>query len=98
MATAISPDSANSGNSNNRTRVINALEIAGLSKSFGGARALDGVSFSLRPGEVHGLLGQNGSGKSTLIKVLSGYHAPDPGGSLSLFGQPVPLPLLPGLS
>ncbi len=98
MATAISPGSANSGNSNKRTRVVNALEIAGLSKSFGGARALDGVSFSLRPGEVHGLLGQNGSGKSTLIKVLSGYHAPDPGGSLSLFGQPVPLPLLPGQS
>jgi ribose transport system ATP-binding protein len=72
-----------------------ALVISNLSKSFGGARALDGVSLSIEPGEVHGLLGENGSGKSTLIKVLAGYHSPD-AGSLSVYGQPVKLPLRPG--
>jgi len=71
------------------------LEIAGLSKSFGGAHALVDAGLRVRPGEVHGLLGQNGSGKSTLLKVLSGFHAPD-AGRLALRGEPVELPLAPG--
>jgi ribose transport system ATP-binding protein len=75
---------------------VAALEVRHLSKSFGGARALDEVSLRVLPGEVHGLLGQNGSGKSTLIKILAGYHAPDPGGELEVAGQPVGLPLDPG--
>jgi ribose transport system ATP-binding protein len=45
------------------------------------------VSLSIAPGEVHALLGQNGSGKSTLIKILSGYHAPDPGGVVRVGGK-----------
>ena len=73
-----------------------ALEIRHLSKTFGGAKALDDVGLTVLPGEVHGLLGQNGSGKSTLIKVLAGYHAPEPGASLSIFGRRAPLPLPPG--
>ena len=73
-----------------------ALSISGLSKAFGGAVALDDVALDVRVGEVHGLLGQNGSGKSTLIKILSGFHAPEPGGRLSLFGKDVPLPLAAG--
>ena len=73
-----------------------ALAVRHLSKSFGGARALDDVSLTVLPGEVHGLLGQNGSGKSTLIKILAGYHAPDPGGELEVAAQPVELPLDPG--
>ena len=73
-----------------------ALSIGGLSKAFGGAVALDDVALDVRVGEVHGLLGQNGSGKSTLIKILSGFHAPEPGGRLSLFGQDVDLPLAAG--
>ena len=68
------------------------LSITGLTKSFGGERALDGVGLEVAPGEVHGLLGQNGSGKSTLIKVLSGYHAPD-AGSVAIDGKPVHLPV-----
>ncbi len=71
------------------------LELRELSKTFGANRALNGVSFAVAPGEVHGLVGENGSGKSTLVKVLSGYHAPDPGGSLLIDGQPVELPVRP---
>jgi ribose transport system ATP-binding protein len=73
-----------------------ALEVRGLSKVFGGARALDDVALTVLPGEVHGLLGQNGSGKSTLIKVLAGYHEPEPGAELSISGRLARLPLPPG--
>lgn len=73
-----------------------ALLAEHLSKTFGGERALDDVTFSVLPGEVHGLLGQNGSGKSTLIKVLSGFHHPDSGGELKIYGKDVGLPLAPG--
>ena len=73
-----------------------ALAVANLSMSFGGTRALDAVSLTVRRGEVHGLLGQNGSGKSTLIKVLAGFYTPDPGAQLALFGRNVALPLAPG--
>jgi ribose transport system ATP-binding protein len=73
-----------------------ALHFRNLSKTFGGQRALDGVSLQVERGEVHGLLGQNGSGKSTLIKILAGFHEPDPGSELAIDGQEVPLPLAPG--
>ena len=72
------------------------VALVALSKTFGGARALKGVSLTVLPGEVHGLLGQNGSGKSTLIKILAGFHAPDPGAQLVVNGTPVKLPLQPG--
>jgi ribose transport system ATP-binding protein len=58
------------------------LEIEGLSKTFAGQRVLRDVSLSTLPGEVHALVGANGSGKSTLIKILSGFHTPDPNPSL----------------
>ncbi|HKC28735.1 MAG TPA: sugar ABC transporter ATP-binding protein [Jatrophihabitans sp.] len=73
------------------------LTVRGLTKSFGGALALDDVDLTVLPGEVHGLLGENGSGKSTLIKILAGYHAPD-AGELSVNGTDAPLPLPPGQS
>ena len=56
------------------------LRVEGLSKTFGSQRALSEVDLELREGEIHALVGQNGSGKSTLIKILSGFHEPDPGG------------------
>ncbi len=64
-------------------RVGDALVVEKLSKRFGGALALDNVDLTVRRGEVHGLLGSNGSGKSTLIKILAGFHAPEPGGRIS---------------
>jgi ribose transport system ATP-binding protein len=55
------------------------LRLDGIVKTFPGVRALDGVSLSVLPGEVHALMGENGAGKSTLMKVLGGLHQPDEG-------------------
>ncbi|GGN42629.1 ribose import ATP-binding protein RbsA 2 [Streptomyces kronopolitis] len=63
------------------------LCVEGVTKSFPGVRALDGVDLTLRAGEVHVLLGENGAGKSTLIKMLSGAHRPDEGRLLADGGQ-----------
>ena len=73
-----------------------ALAITHLSKRFGTSLVLNDVALEVMPGEVHGLLGQNGSGKSTLIKVLAGFHDPEPGAELILYGESVPLPMQPG--
>src|SRR6476646_2849445 len=78
------------------SKTLPVLHVTNIAKSFGGAQALAGVSFTVMPGEVHGLLGKNGSGKSTLVKILAGFHAPDPGGRLEFNGEHVHLPLKPG--
>jgi rhamnose transport system ATP-binding protein len=72
----------------NGTSTAPLLELRDIRKSFGGVHALKGVSFELRPGEVHALVGENGAGKSTLIKIVTGAHRPD-SGTLSLLGSPV---------
>lgn len=56
-----------------------AIEAQGLVRTFGRVRALDGVSFAVRPGEIFGVLGPNGSGKTTTVRVLNGLLAPDAG-------------------
>ncbi len=63
------------------------LEMRDIAVSFGAVRALDGVSFSLKAGEVLGLMGDNGAGKSTMVKTIAGNLTPT-SGSIHLSGQP----------
>jgi branched-chain amino acid transport system permease protein len=67
-----------------------ALEVLNLSKHFGGLKAVDDVSFSVRRGEVHALIGPNGSGKTTMLNVLSGIYVAS-AGRVMLFGRDVTL-------
>lgn len=63
------------------------LKMVNVSKSFGEVKSLVNVDFNVQPGEVVGLLGDNGAGKSTLIKIVTGYHRPDPGGEIYWKGE-----------
>src|SRR3954470_11447961 len=64
------------------------LELAGITKSFGGVTALRSVDFALAAAEIHGLVGENGAGKSTLMKIIAGVHV-DYQGEMRVDGQPV---------
>ncbi len=67
------------------------LALDGVSKSFPGVRALDGVRLALYPGQVTALVGENGAGKSTIVKILTGIYQPDEG-AITLDGAPVRFP------
>src|SRR4051812_21201049 len=64
------------------------LQFDNVGKTFPGVRALDAISFGVREGSVHALMGENGAGKSTLLKILSGAYQPD-SGTLRLGGESV---------
>lgn len=63
------------------------INLKNISKTFGGVKALNGVSLDIKRGEVHALVGENGAGKSTLIKVLAGVHFPDDGAEIYINGE-----------
>src|ERR1700748_110035 len=63
------------------------IEVAGLRKRFGATLALDGMTFTVSPGQVTGFVGPNGAGKSTTMRVILGLDAPDAGAAL-VGGQP----------
>ena len=67
---------------------VPVLALQGITKTFPGVKALDGVSLALYPGQVTALIGENGAGKSTLVKTLTGIYQPD-GGTISVAGTPV---------
>src|SRR5699024_11190082 len=69
------------------TETIPRLSVQGISKSFPGVKALDDVTFDVRPGTVHALCGENGAGKSTLMKCINGLYSPDTGRIL-INGEP----------
>jgi branched-chain amino acid transport system ATP-binding protein len=68
--------------------VSGLIEVEGVSKAFGGLRALDGCDLSVAEGAITGLIGPNGSGKTTLFNVITGYERAD-AGEVRLFGRPV---------
>ena len=66
-----------------------AVDVDNVFKSFGGLRALDGVTLRVREGEIYGLLGPNGAGKTTLIRTIVGLVAQD-SGTVTVLGRPMP--------
>jgi spermidine/putrescine transport system ATP-binding protein len=67
-----------------------AVELARVSKAFGGVKAVDGVSFEIRRGEFFSILGPSGCGKTTTLRLLAGFEEPDPdGGEIRLLGEVV---------
>jgi ribose transport system ATP-binding protein len=70
-----------------------ALSLRNAAKTFGQVTVLHGVDLAIRRGEIHALVGENGSGKSTLVKILAGFHAPDPGAQLFVAGRELEFPI-----
>jgi len=65
------------------------LQLKNVSKTFGEVSALHNVDFHVENNEIVGLLGDNGAGKSTLVKIITGYHRPDPGGEIIWKGKKI---------
>src|SRR6195256_2383209 len=68
--------------------MADALVVSGLAKRFGGLRAVQDVSFTVREGETVALIGPNGAGKTTSFNLITGFHRPDEG-SVSAFGREI---------
>ncbi|WP_113704380.1 sugar ABC transporter ATP-binding protein [Nonomuraea lactucae] len=78
------------------TRVMadeTALHLRRISKQYEGVTVLRDIELEIAAGQVHALLGGNGAGKSTVVKIMSGVIPPDPGGSMSLWGKQISLPV-----
>ena len=60
------------------------IRLINVSKTFGEVHSLRSINFEIGQNEIVGLLGDNGAGKSTLVKIITGYHQPDPGGDIVL--------------
>ena len=73
-----------------RAQPEGALELRGISLSFGAVRAIDALDLDVRPGEIHGLIGPNGSGKTTTLNAICGFAAPQ-AGTVSVAGQALPM-------
>jgi len=71
------------------TNLVPAIEVDGVSRIYGATKALQDVSVSILPGQVHGLIGRNGAGKSTLLRIITGLEHPDTG-SVRFFGEDAP--------
>ena len=73
---------------------MDLIQVENLTKHYGSVKALDGVSFSIKSGEIVGLLGPNGAGKTTLMKSLTGYIEPNAGnvsiGDINVVKNPLP--------
>jgi branched-chain amino acid transport system ATP-binding protein len=74
------------GGARERPAMVEALVVRGLSKRFGGLRAVQDLSFAVREGETLALIGPNGAGKTTSFHLITGFHRPD-SGSVSAFGR-----------
>ena len=66
---------------------VGVVEVRGLTKRYGARTAVDGISLSVRPGEVYGFLGPNGAGKTTTLRMLLGLVAPS-AGTVTVLGRP----------
>jgi simple sugar transport system ATP-binding protein len=69
------------------TTIEPLIRLAHVSKTFGEVHSLRDIDFEIGQNEIVGLLGDNGAGKSTLVKIITGYHHPDPGGTISWKGE-----------
>lgn len=74
--------------SSKKNNDVPVISLSNIEKSFGSNKAVKGISFSINPGEVVGLIGENGAGKSTLLKILTGMYQPD-SGSIEVNGKAV---------
>jgi simple sugar transport system ATP-binding protein len=71
------------------TAIEPLIRLAHVSKTFGEVHSLQNIDFEIGQNEIVGLLGDNGAGKSTIVKIITGYHQPDPGGAIYWKGRPL---------